>query len=212
MNSPSTTSAHAGSPKPRRTVPLGPIDWLILAVAAALGVAAAVDADRELQWVMGLYASRQAPWSGTPEGILNVELPAKRVKAGFTSFLIVLSLGAGLVTFRRRGAIRPGRLPTPGVAATAAACGAFLAWSAWVVTMVTIRKLWFQMMIVYWRGNATLDVEAGIAAAIVGAWALLVLAGAWRPTADGRDMLGRYLGWCWLAQLGLEALFPAIWG
>jgi len=86
----------------------------------------------------------------------------------------------------RRGWIKPGRL------VIVLGCVFFVTQSARMV-------LWSGLG--SWQGLPSLWYRAGngTAVAIIGGWTLLAAVGAWQSTHDTADLLGRILGWCWLA-------------
>jgi hypothetical protein len=200
-------------------------DCFILTVFTASGMVMAVQNDRAFFDLLPSLASLQAPWQNLPDWVADVELPAKRVRWDFLAFLSVVSVGVGLVILRgcRRG-VRNG-LPGPGVAAgvTAAlvvieqtverlclaAQDGLLVWPAWLRVRFDMRK-WDPNE---WNTGAYwFEVEAAVTAAILGVWSYLLLARAWKARDDWRDRLGRWLAWCWLAQLPAHILILTIWG
>jgi hypothetical protein len=200
-------------------------DCFILTVFTASGMVIAVQNDRAFFDLLPSLVSHQAPWESLPDWVGDLELSTKRVQWGFLAFLSVVSIGVGLVIVRgRRRGIRNG-LPGPGVAAGVTAalvvieqtverlCFAaqdrLLVWPAWLRVRFDMRK-WDPNE---WNtGTYWFEVEAAVTAAILGVWSYMVLARAWKARDDWRDWLGRWLAWCWLAQLPAHILILTIWG
>jgi hypothetical protein len=86
----------------------------------------------------------------------------------------------------RRGWIAPGRLVIIlGSVLFVVQIVRIVLWS-WLASWQGLSSLW------YLTGNGT-------ALAIIGGWTLLAVVGARRSKYDTADLLGRILGWCWLA-------------
>jgi hypothetical protein len=197
-------------PRPRRR-PFTWLDGLILAAFAGLGVAAAVAADATFLEVLWAEASRRVPWPGMPRWLRALELPAKRVHYDSIPFLIVVSLGVGLATFRRRAGGRRRAWRGPGVAATAIISLSLAIQAARNLYGLWPRGLWQKLddiskndIIYYFYGSAT--------GPLLGVWGYMLLSRTWRLRDDWRDWLGRWLGWCWLCEIGMDVLFMAAWG
>jgi hypothetical protein len=193
------------------------LDGLILAVFLGAAIAAAAADDPRFLATMSFSASRRPAWDGLPAWAGALELPSKRAQSDFGAFLAVMTLGVGLVTFRRVPARRLG-LPRPGVAATAAAAMALLAHTALFVARSSYQYLWARVGLASLAGelhgpefqpNAA---GAEVTGAILGIWAYLALAHGWRARDDWRDWLGRWLGWAWLSNIAFHALFVVVWG
>lgn len=139
------------------------------------------------------------------------------MQSDFAAFLAIMSLGIGAVTFRKRPSRHRG-VPTPGVAAMAAAVSVMVIQSALGVGLIARRNLWAQQdfggWVEYLHGEEFSPATTGtaIAGAILGTWSYLAVAGAYRARDDWRDWLGRWVGWAWLSQVGLHSLFAIIWG
>ncbi len=198
-----------------RTRPFTWVDGLILGAFAALGVTTAVAADEMFLSSMVFIASRSGPWEALPEWFGALELPAKRVQGGFLSFLIVLSPGIALVTFRRRVGRYRRELMKPGPAASATAAMVVMAYLAYTLAIVGYRDRWGDLSyrsFVPWGGLGVREYKTSVIGALLGVWSYLVLARSWKPHADWRDALGRWLGWCWLSNLAFDVLVPILWG
>jgi hypothetical protein len=145
---------------------------------------------------------------------------AKRIHYDFTVFLIVVSPAIGLTTFRRRASWRCKGLPAPGIAASAAAALAVthqVVERAWTVFSSRSGELiWALRIGEHWSpyewgyGVSVFQVAAGVTGAILGVWSYLLLARAWKPRDDWRDLLGRWLAWSWFSVLLFEVLAPAL--
>ena len=205
---------------PRRPRPFTWPDALILAAFFALGVAGAVLDDPGFLSSMMFAASRQDAWPGLPRWAKALEMPSKRVQSDFGAFLALMGLGVAVVTLRGGwGRLRRGGFPAPGVAASAAVATTLLVDLVLDVVKITKNGVWANIPATYWLTEAWHSSEfqsrtqaIHAAGAILGVWAYLILARSWRPRADWRDWLGRWLGWAWLGYSASTALFIALWG
>jgi hypothetical protein len=203
-----------------------PIDGLILSIAVGLALYLSTLLDNELMLNLRMLHVGKSPLGITSNAFEELELPARRIALDFLAFLSVTSVGMALVFFRRPASWRCPGLPSPGVAATAAAAvavvhqvverlllayyqnpggrsiGPFWAANGWYI--------WNPYD--WWPDTALYQIEAGATGAILGVWSLLLLSSRWRPASDWRDDAGRWLGWCWLSTLAFQALSIVLWG
>ena len=208
--------------------PLTWLDGLILACFSLAGLYGALLIDRQFMEHLPLFVTNTNPWiSPLPDWIEDLDLPLKRIQFDFLAFLTVLSPGVGLVTLRRPFPWPWGRLPGPGVAATAATALAvpykvlerlLLVYhqdqngrSLDLIWPVSRSGGYWSVMDWGW-GIALYQVETGVTGAIIGVWIYLALAQAWRARDDWRDCLGRWLGWCWVGNVAFDPLAQLIWG
>ena len=127
---------------------------------------------------------------------------------------------AGLLVLHSRHP-RPclGRLARqPGFVATGTATLVLMAGVIAIVSVLAVRCLptW---RLAYWGAFSwplffhcafDLQLPAWVGAAVVGAWATLLLGGRWRPERSWLDRMGRLVGGCWVALL-LVHLFLGPW-
>ncbi len=185
---------------------------------AVLAVALALLNDREFFVWMSDFASRKALWTNLPTWIRDLELPAKRIEKDFVAFLIVMSLGVALVSFRRRAAWCFVGLPRPGVAASAAAAIVLLVHGVGVKVRHWSRPVGFSHLSIkvippYWYfGLESFSIATEVAASILGIWTYLILARRWKARDDWRDWLGRWVGWCWISLVCFDVLTLVTWG
>jgi hypothetical protein len=138
------------------------------------------------------------------------------VQSDFVAFLDVMTLGVALALFRRR----PWRfpvLPSPGLAATAAATAVILWSKAWLFLRLSDTSIWHGYVVVgAWSSHQAEFLpgaeSVSIAAGILGVWAYLGVAGAWKARDNWRDWLGRWLGWSWISAVVLRSFCFALWG
>ncbi len=200
---------------------------LVLVLALAAAIMAAVRTDRQFLDHLQLFQT-----GGKRPGIRaawldDLELPARRVHWDFLAFLAVFTLGIGpLTATARRGRRRcGGGLPGPGVAASSVAALVILCQVAerialaWFgeITDATLGLVWSLEWPQAWStldcglGLSPYQIEAGASGAVLGVWAYLFLARAWRAQNTWRDWLGRWLAWCWMLELGFQVFAPVIW-
>jgi hypothetical protein len=205
--------------------PFQRLDGLVLIFFSLLGLNAALRVDAEFmgnRW----YFDAGNPMTFLPGWVLLLELPAKRIQFDFMSFLIVVTPGVGLVTFRHRSSWNWNWLPAPGIAVSAVSVltlihhvteRAFLVYyhspSERQLGLIWPRGNRFNWSPLDWGcGISVTQIAMGVEGAILGAWAYLILARAWKASDDWRDFLGRWLAWCWLADVAFGILAPALWG
>src|SRR4051794_23018974 len=85
----------------RRTRPFTWLDGAILAASLVAAIAAAAVDDPRFFTTMSFSASRKLSWEGLPLWARALEMPAKRAQSDFAAFLAIMTLGVGIVTFRR---------------------------------------------------------------------------------------------------------------
>ena len=83
-------------------------------------------------------------------------------------------------------------------------------------TAITVHEIWFQQV---WRSltptfwnNAMSLLVVDVTATLGGVWTYQAFARLWRPRADWRDWLGRWLGGLWVCSFGASVLFLVLWG
>ncbi len=187
-------------------------DRVLLGIVAALSVAAFVGSELEdrayYRWraLVPLQMQKQ-PESLWPASIRDWKRPVRRRLQAFNSGLIVASLGLAFVAFRPGRNARP-RRRGPGHAAIALGGGlvatslGFVAERNWLDPFVT--GYWPT----YEPGEPSMpwtDMTSGldptVAGGIIPAWIFLAATGHWRASPDPLEMLGRWLGWGWIAAI-----------
>lgn len=212
----------------KETPAFGWDDGLILGCFLAAALYAVLLIDREFLSHLHFFRTNVNPWiSPLPDWLEDLDLPLKRVQFDFLAFLTVLSPGVLLVTIRQPSGWQWGQLPNPGLAAAAAAAIAVIYKVLERLLLMhnqdpnsrTLELIWsigrsgqFWSAMEWGRGIALYQVETGVTGAIIGVWVYLALAQAWKARDDWRDCLGRWLGWCWLGNIGFHPLCQLIWG
>jgi hypothetical protein len=202
-------------------VPLQRADAIILGLIFLGGFSAALFIDWKFKsHEFGLRFGK--PPTSLPEWIRSLELSARRLQYDLTACLIAITPAIGLAAFRRRVTWKCHGFPGPGVAAIAASSLAVIHHVAERACIVFSNEsggwIWAHPAGVSWSprefgyGVSVLQVGAGVTGAILGVWAYLLLAQAWEPRDEWRDLLGRGLAFCWLGEMGFEVLAPALWG
>jgi hypothetical protein len=206
-------------------VPFQRLDGLVLILFFVVGLYAAVLIDAEFMENLW-YFDAGNPWAFLPDCVAALELPAKRVQFDFLAFLSVVTPGIGLVTFRRLASWRWGGFPGPGVAASATSALTELHQVAERICLLYYNHPGYRKLGLIWPpggriqwspydwgyASSLFQIGSGVTGAILGVWAYLILARAWKARDDWRDFLGRWLAWCWLGEVAFSTLAPVIWG
>lgn len=197
----------------RRARSFSLLDAAVLALFAVAGVGLAAYHYRQRAAILHGYKDRPDHPELRPEWLWAVEWPARRIAAGVGDVLLLLTLGVGTAPLRRPGLLRERGWPPPGVAAGTAGSVVVL------YRLVSFANgLWTRPssgLLAYrhnfWTVNLSLIAEV-TAGAVIGAWALLLVARRWRPkSGDPDDVLGRCVGYGFVAILTYAALVPVLW-
>ncbi len=199
--------------------PFGLIDALILVAAMALGVGVSAIDPKVLESALDLGTTqdkfeRSQDWTVIRHGdgpgqvgsapvnervsVLDRYRGKRRILLGLGQIILpIVTLGAGLATFRRRLARSRRSLRHIGVLTTAVAA---IFVSSWLANEYLLRLLYTRG----WPGHGAFDSiwwdlgqDTGLAIAAV--WVVLALGGRWRPARNWADRLGRIVGTCWIA-------------
>jgi len=191
-----------------RTRPLDRIDAAVLLVAAAVAGPLAVRNDHE---AAGIFTPDSVEWIGRvgSPGRQWALLGVHRLGLDLAVILAVATLGLGLIAARRPRPFRPGRWPTPGVAAIAVAAPATAVKLAGAVSRLSESGYRIH------RDHAVFYTFIGSSSfpksAVLGAWAVLLVAGRWRREAGWIGRAGLVLGWAWLATFACDLFQAAFW-
>jgi hypothetical protein len=191
------------------------IDAAILAASVGLGLAAWGIGPRRLETALGLGGTQAEfetmlalnPQMRPPAVTLPQRIARGRHAAvGFGSVVFPFAtLGAALATFRHRANRSSRSLRRPGVNTTAVA--AILVAVVLVSEWLLRRFRWLEtgyshnpFALEWWQHGTSISL------AVTALWAVLALAGRWRPAREWPDRLGRAIGGCWVVYAILAVL------
>ncbi len=175
-------------------------DLMILIFATGFGLGCYVLLDDSLlggqRFVFGIFQSPPKGWS--PFLIVD------RVAGGFALAVTVFggwTIAVPALTLRRPRHQRRRMIRGPGLTACIAATAGLAACVGAAGLAFTFQR-WFNGLTRFYQSLGLLIDDVFILAgiAVAGAWAAQLASGRWRPTRDGFDRIGRFLGGLWMAS------------
>ena len=144
---------------------------------------------------------------------INAVVVIIRLESDLMAALVVVTIGLGLAAIRKP--MLPGRGRWPGRGMAAIVVGAFAVLQGVVGKVVsTVTKPVTPTsgrFDAHFFSDLLRNCQNMPPQAILGAWALLALAGRWRSTEGGFGRVGRWVGWCWLASILFDLWRSTLW-